>query len=64
MSETLTALFPQGAVEPGDREKLLERSRVFLANRPLVPQGEAFGLRESMESTIEVYRSVLSGKST
>ncbi len=62
--ETLAALFPQGAVEPGDRGQLLERSRDFLSGRPPVGQGEAFGLRESMENTMDVYQSLLTGPRT
>jgi glycosyltransferase involved in cell wall biosynthesis len=57
VAETLAALFPQGAVTPGDRSGLLSRSRDFLANRPTVPENPAFGLRESMEKTMAVYQS-------
>jgi glycosyltransferase involved in cell wall biosynthesis len=58
VQETLAALFPAGAVPPGDREGLLERSRAFLRERPKVPPGTAFGLRESMEKTFAVYHSL------
>ncbi|MCJ7814997.1 MAG: glycosyltransferase [Xanthomonadales bacterium] len=58
VAETLAALFPQGAVPPGDRSELLSRSRAFLANKPIVAENPAFGLRESMEKTMAVYRSV------
>jgi glycosyltransferase involved in cell wall biosynthesis len=57
VAETLAALFPQGAVAPGDRSELLSRSRAFLAHRPTVPENPAFGLRESMEKTMAVYLS-------
>ena len=57
--ETLAALFPQGAVRPGDREELLKRSLSFLSDPPQVRPGTAFGLRESMQKTMDVYRSVL-----
>jgi glycosyltransferase involved in cell wall biosynthesis len=57
--ETLAALFPQGAVTPGDRVALLQRSLAFLRNPPAVLPGTAFGLRESMEKTMRVYHSVL-----
>lgn len=59
VQETLAALFPAGAVEPGNRDELLTRSRAFLENRPEVPPGESFGLQESMQKTMDVYRSAL-----
>ncbi len=61
--ETLATLFPGGAVTPGDRRELLARSRTFLEQRPTVSQQRAFGLRESMENTMEVYQSALTDKS-
>jgi glycosyltransferase involved in cell wall biosynthesis len=57
VAETLAILFPSGAVLPGDRPKLLSRSRAFLANKPVVPENRAFGLRESMEKTLAVYHA-------
>jgi glycosyltransferase involved in cell wall biosynthesis len=57
VQETLAVLFPQGAVTPGDRNALLQRSQEFLKQRPLVAKNEAFGLRESMEKTMAVYQS-------
>jgi glycosyltransferase involved in cell wall biosynthesis len=59
VQETLALLFPQGAVTPGDRMGLLDRSKAFLAQKPTVPENPAFGLRESMEKTMAVYQSVL-----
>lgn len=59
VQETLAGLFPGGAVTPGDRDELLERSREFLRKRPVVPKNTAFGLRESMEKTMAVYQSAL-----
>lgn len=59
VQETLAAMFPQGAVVPGDRAALLERSLQFLRQRPQVAPSTAFGLRESMEKTMAVYQSVL-----
>ena len=63
VQETLTAMFPQGAVAPGDRAALLDRSLAFLRRRPAVAPSRAFGLRESMEKTLDVYRSVLEERS-
>lgn len=57
--ETLAVLFPQGAVPPGDRRALLQRSRDFLASPPVVPPNTAFGLRESMRKTLAVYETLL-----
>ncbi len=63
VQETLAAMFPQGAVAPGDRAALLGRSLAFLRRRPAVAPSRAFGLRESMEKTMDVYRSVLEERS-
>jgi glycosyltransferase involved in cell wall biosynthesis len=63
VQETLAAMFPAGAVAPGDRRALLERSREFLRQRPTVPPSSAYGLRESMQRTLAVYRSALAGRS-
>jgi glycosyltransferase involved in cell wall biosynthesis len=57
VAETLALLFPRGAVAPGDRAGLLDRSRVFLAHKPAVEANPAFGLRESMLKTMAVYQS-------
>jgi len=57
--ETLAALFPQGAVPPGDRLELLQRSLAFLQSRPVVPPSTAYGLRESMQRTLAVYQDIL-----
>ena len=59
VQETLAAMFPAGAVVPGDRAALLERSLAFLRQAPEVAPSGAFGLRESMEKTMAVYHSVL-----
>jgi glycosyltransferase involved in cell wall biosynthesis len=61
--ETLAAMFPGGAVIPGDRAGLLERSLDFLRQAPRVTPSEAFGLRDSMEKTMAVYDSLLAEKS-
>jgi glycosyltransferase involved in cell wall biosynthesis len=57
VQETLAVLFPQGAVPPGDRAALHERSLDFLSLKPVVVENTAFGLRESMEKTMAVYQS-------
>jgi glycosyltransferase involved in cell wall biosynthesis len=58
VQETLAALFPAGAVSPGNRGELLDRSRAFLKRRPQILPNPAFGLRESMDKTMAVYRSL------
>jgi hypothetical protein len=62
VQETLAVMFPQGAIMPGDRAALLERSLQFLQQRPIVAPSSAFGLRQSMEKTMAVYQSVLGVK--
>ena len=64
VQETLAAMFPRGAVPPGDRAALLERSLQFLRKAPEVSQSTAFGLRESMEKTLSVYQSALAEKAS
>jgi len=59
VAETLSVLFPDGAVPPGDRSGLIDRSRSFLAHRPPITENPAFGLRESMQKTMAVYQSAL-----
>lgn len=56
--ETLARLFPQGAVPPGDKELLVERSLEFLTSPPPVPPPEAFDLDQSMEATLQIYHSL------
>jgi glycosyltransferase involved in cell wall biosynthesis len=58
VKETLAVLFPAGAVTPGDRQELLDRSRAFLAQPPPLGPNTAFGLHESMEKTLDLYRSL------
>lgn len=64
VQETLSALFPAGAVTPGDRAQLLERSLAFLENAPRVTPGRAFGLAESMQKTMDVYHSALAERNS
>jgi glycosyltransferase involved in cell wall biosynthesis len=59
VQETLAALFPQGAVAPGDRQALLRRSLAFLERPPVVPPSAAYGLRESMRRTLAVYEDLI-----
>ncbi len=61
-SETLEVMFPQGAVRPGNRRELLERTLGFLDRAPAVPESEAFRLEASMEKTMALYRSAMENK--
>ncbi len=60
VQETLAILFPQGAVTPGNLDQVYSLSLAFLNNKPEVPRNQAFGLRESMQKTMDIYQSVLS----
>jgi glycosyltransferase involved in cell wall biosynthesis len=58
VKEVLASMFPQGAVTPDDTAELLARSRAFLLNRPVVEPSTAFLLDDSMERTLQLYRSL------
>lgn len=62
VQETLATLFPPGAVTPGDRKQLLQRSLSFLQQRPVVAPNAAFGLRESMQATLAAYHAAIADK--
>jgi glycosyltransferase involved in cell wall biosynthesis len=62
VQETLAAMFPAGAVTPGDRGELLRLSLAFLRRRPAVPPSEAYGLPESLQRTLAVYDAALAGR--
>jgi len=61
VAESLAALFPAGAVPPGDRAALLARSRAFLGQRPPVEPGPHLRLEDSMLKTLDVYEAALAG---
>lgn len=64
VSEVLAALFPQGAVAPGDADELARKTLAFLETPPQVPPSDAFSLGQSMQATMQVYCEALeeSGK--
>lgn len=62
--EVLAEIFPRGAVPPGDRDSLTERTLSFLETHPTVQPSAAFGLRESMDRTLTVYQSALTEKNS
>jgi glycosyltransferase involved in cell wall biosynthesis len=59
VGETLSKLFPEGAVPPRDHLALYERCLQFLQGRPRVPVTEAYGLSASMQAQFAVYRELL-----
>jgi len=64
VQEVLAKMFPRGAVTPGDRAMLFERTREFLRQRPVVERSTEFGLKESMQKTLAVYQQAVEGKSS
>jgi glycosyltransferase involved in cell wall biosynthesis len=62
--EVLAEAFPSGAVTPGSHKELRERAREFLRQPPLVARADAFGLRESMHKTLDVYYQAITDKNT
>jgi glycosyltransferase involved in cell wall biosynthesis len=57
--EVLQQMFPAGAVEPDNLSALIQKTRGFLQQTPRVAHSDAFGLRDSMEQTLNLYHSVL-----
>ena len=64
VQEVLAEVFPRGAVAPGSHTQLRERAREFLRQPPLVARADAFGLRESMHKTLDVYQQAITDKNT
>jgi glycosyltransferase involved in cell wall biosynthesis len=58
-AEIMAAMFPAGAVPPGDLAALERRTREFLDSPPSVPASDAFSLEESMERHLLLYRQML-----
>jgi len=61
VQEVLARIFPRGAVTPGNRTMLFDRAREFLLHRPVVEPSTEFGLNESMQKTLAVYRQAVEG---
>jgi glycosyltransferase involved in cell wall biosynthesis len=57
--ETLSVMFPEGAVRPDSRLALVDKTRAFLLDRPRVAESPAFGLTRSMEQTLDLYQRLL-----
>jgi glycosyltransferase involved in cell wall biosynthesis len=58
-AEIMAAMFPQGAVEPGNMTALEAKARDFLADPPQVAASNAFSLEGSMQAHLDLYQSVL-----
>jgi len=59
VAEILARMYPQGAVTPDSPAALLEKTRAFLQQVPPVQPSEAFRLEDSMNQTLELYRTLL-----
>ncbi|MES2921498.1 MAG: glycosyltransferase family 4 protein [Verrucomicrobiota bacterium] len=59
VAEQLRVLFPQGLVKPGDLESAIDLTGKILKGRPRPLSIEAFTLTRMLDSTLDVYRTVL-----
>lgn len=59
VAEILSQIYPQGAVAPDSPAALLDRTRAFLDRAPAVAPSHAFRLEDSMDQTLELYRTLL-----
>jgi glycosyltransferase involved in cell wall biosynthesis len=57
--EILQQMFPRGAVSPDNVVALIEKTRGFLQEPPVVKYSDAFSLQDSMEQTLRLYQSAL-----
>lgn len=58
VAEILAAMFPAGAVAPGDVDALCNKADRFLREPPAVPASDAFSLRGSMQAHIALYEQL------
>jgi len=59
VKEVLQEMFPVGAVEPDNLPALVQKTRDFLQQAPIVKNSQAFSLQTSMDQTISLYHSAL-----
>ena len=59
VAEQLRVIFPQGLVTPGDLESAIDLTGEILKGRPRPLSIEAFTLNRMLDSTLDVYRTVL-----
>jgi len=64
VKEILAKMFPAGAVKPDSQPLLLEKTRGFLRQPPVVRQSQAFSLHVSMDQTMAIYQSALDSADT
>jgi len=57
--EILKEMFPAGAVEADNLPALIQKTRDFLQQEPMVNNSQAFSLQTSMEQTMSLYHSAL-----
>lgn len=60
VAEILARIYPQGAVTPDSPAALLDKTRAFLQEVPAVQPSKAFRLEDSMNQTLELYRTLRS----
>ena len=57
--EVLAEMFKAGAVEPDNLPALIQKTRDFLQQAPMVEKSDAFSLRTSMDQTLGLYHAAL-----
>lgn len=62
VAEVLAAMFPRGAVEPGNPRQAADRVAEFLAARPEVAPSTAFTLERMLRATLALYEDVAAGR--
>ncbi|MBI5041457.1 MAG: glycosyltransferase family 4 protein [Gammaproteobacteria bacterium] len=62
VGEILATIFPEGRVPVGDRDELIARVENFLSKTPAVPGGHPFTLQRMLDSTLELYQSLVGGQ--
>ncbi len=55
VKEVLLEMFSEGAVTPGDQPALLQKTRKFLHQPPVVVNTDSFSLETSMRKTLDLY---------
>ena len=62
VQEIMQEMFPDGAVDPDNLPALIQKTRDFLQQEPVVKKSQAFSLQTSMEQTMNLYRSAIKRK--
>ena len=63
VQEILERMFPAGAVKPDSLPALVQKTRDFLQQAPIVENSDAFSLQSSMDQTMNLYHSALKKES-